>query len=93
MLPTTRRTGIGTIIQVGDLGYWPEARKFFNAARNARQTFDVDVWFIDGNHKLLTTLNRNVFAAQATFTGWSRLKTRCSASARTRGCADWGTRP
>lgn len=64
VLPTARKMGIGTVIQVGDFGYWPESRKFLNVVRNARAKFGVDVWFIDGNHEHFTTLNRNVSAAQ-----------------------------
>jgi hypothetical protein len=64
VLPTARKMGISTIIQVGDFGYWPESRKFLNVVRTARAKFGVDVWFIDGNHEHFTTLNRNVRAAQ-----------------------------
>lgn len=64
VLPTARKMGFTTIIQVGDFGYWPESRKFLNVVRNARAKFGVDVWFIDGNHEHFTTLNRNVRAAQ-----------------------------
>lgn len=35
--------GIATIIQVGDLGYLLDSRKFLNAARKARQRFGVDI--------------------------------------------------
>lgn len=64
VLPTARKMGISTIIQVGDFGYWPESRKFLNVVRNARAKFGVGVWFIDGNHEHFTTLNRDVSAAQ-----------------------------
>jgi Icc-related predicted phosphoesterase len=64
VLPTARKMGISTIIQVGDFGYWPESRKFLNVVKIARAKFGVDVWFIDGNHEHFTTLNRNVRAAQ-----------------------------
>ena len=43
VLPTTKKMGIATIIQVGDFGYLLEAREFLNAARNARQRFGVDI--------------------------------------------------
>ena len=42
-LPTTKKMGIATVIQVGDFGYLPEARKFLNAARKARHRFGVDI--------------------------------------------------
>lgn len=43
VLPTAKKLGIATIIQVGDFGYLLEARKFLNAARKARQRFGVDI--------------------------------------------------
>jgi hypothetical protein len=43
VLPTAKKMGIATIIQVGDFGYLPAAREFLNAARKARQRFGVDI--------------------------------------------------
>ena len=43
VLPTARKLGIATIIQVGDFGYLLEARKFLNAASKVRQRFGVDI--------------------------------------------------
>ena len=43
VLPTAKKMGIATIIQVGDFRYWLEARKILNAARKGRQRFGVDI--------------------------------------------------
>ena len=43
VLPTAKKMGIATIIQVGDFGYLPEGREFLNAARKARQRFGVEI--------------------------------------------------
>lgn len=67
VLPMAVKMGIGTIIQVGDFGYWPNSRKFLHVAKTAREKFGVDVWFIDGNHEHFTALKRDVRAAQMVF--------------------------
>lgn len=64
VLPTAKKLGIPTIIQVGDFGYWPESRKFMQVVESARERYGVDVWFIDGNHEHFTKLNHDVRAAQ-----------------------------
>lgn len=43
VLPTAKKMGNATIIQVGDFGYLLEARKFLNAPRKVRQRFGVDI--------------------------------------------------
>jgi hypothetical protein len=64
VLRTAVKMGIGTIIQVGDFGYWPDSRKFMQVVKTARERFGVDIWFIDGNHEHFTKLHRDVSAAQ-----------------------------
>lgn len=64
VLPTARRLGISTIIQVGDFGYWPESRTFMQVVRTVRERYGIDVWFIDGNHEHFPKLNHDVRAAQ-----------------------------
>jgi Icc-related predicted phosphoesterase len=64
VLPTAVKMGIKTIVQVGDIGYWPAGRKFFQVVKTARERYGVDIWFIDGNHEHFPKLNLDVRAAQ-----------------------------
>jgi Icc-related predicted phosphoesterase len=64
VLRTAVKMGIGTIIQVGDFGYWPESRKFMQVVKTARERYGIGIWFIEGNHEHFTKLYRDVRAAQ-----------------------------
>lgn len=63
-LRTAQHLGLPTVIQLGDFGYWPHADSFLRLARTARETYGVDVWFIDGNHENFYDLSAHVSKAR-----------------------------
>lgn len=46
--------GIRRILQLGDFGYWPHygsGRVFLEKAQGALSNYDVELWWVDGNHE------------------------------------------
>lgn len=46
--------GINRILQLGDFGYWPHygnGKEFLNNAQGVLANYDVELWWIDGNHE------------------------------------------
>lgn len=46
-----KEIGVDTIFQVGDFGIWQNDKKFLNQMQQLLKSFEIELYFIDGNHE------------------------------------------